>query len=281
LGWADLHLEEPAVAFGYNHLTGSYRYMVVWQNISLPSRVPEGICQNLVSVDGSPLTSPTYIDPGPNAGFPDITFNMATAQFLVVWEAPGGSSGIDIFGRRLGLGGLTEGSTFSINSDPHDDLHPSVTTNTQHRYLVVWQHDWGGTDTDWDIRGQFLNVIGGKEGVVQGIAATVDSETSPALAASGGIEEYLAVWEKKTASGKGIWGRLLYTDPDPSMLPPFEIAPPGGGDNEDPAAACHVTGYFVPYSWDPSDPSIYSDIYGRMLLEPVLNPGLWLLLLGN
>jgi len=280
LGWTGLDLRKPAVAFGYNHLTGPYRYMVVWQNVSISSGVPEGICQNLVSVDGSPLTFPAYIDPGPNDGFPDITFNVATAQFLVVWEEPGGSSGIDISGRRLSLAGFNEGNAFSVNADLYDQQHPSVTTNTQHRYLVVWQYDFGGTGTDWDIKGQFLDVSGSKVGGVQSIAMTYDNETLPALAANGGIEEYLTVWRKDTAYGTGIWGRLLYTDF--SALGSFEIDPPGGGDHYLTAAGCHNSGYLVTYTRDPGDPSIYGDIYGRMLLEPwVVNPGLWLLLLGN
>jgi len=62
----------------------------------------------------------------------------------------------------------------------------------------------------------------------------------------------------------------------------FEIDPPGGGDHYLTAAGCHNSGYLVTYTRDPGDPSIYGDIYGRMLLEPwVVNPGLWLLLLGN
>ena len=116
-------------------------------------------------------------------------------------------------------------------------------------------------------------------GVVLRIAQTTDNESRPALAASGGIEEYLAVWQRETTFGKGIWGCLLYTDL--SMLPSFEIAPPAGGDNGKPAAACHVSGYFVGYAWDSFDPTWYGDIYGRMLLQSVVNPGLWLLLLGD
>lgn len=281
LGLIGLDLKEPAVAFGYNHLAGTYRYMVVWQNVGISSGAAEGICQNLVSVGGSPLTSPTYIDPGPNDGFPDITFNMATTQFLVVWEeAPGGSNGIDIFGMRLSLAGFNEGNAFSVNAGLNDQQHPSVTTNTQHRYLVVWQHDWDGTGTDWDIKGQFLDVSGSKVGGVQSIAITYDNETWPALAANGGIEEYLVVWKKETASGTGISGRLIYTDF--SALQSFEIDPPGGGSHKwFPAVGCHNSGYLVTYSQDPLDPSIYGDIYGRMLLERGVNPGLWLLLLGN
>ena len=276
LGWAGLNLKEPAVAFGYNPVAGTYRYMVVWQNVSISNGVPEGICQNLVSVTGSPLTSPAYIDPGPYDGYPDITFNIAAAQFLVVWEGQGSSSGIDIFGRRLGLSGFNEGNAFSVNADSNGQEHPSVTTNTQHRYLVVWQHDWDGTGTDWDIRGQFLDVSGSKVGGVLPIAITYDSETWPDVAASGGIEEYLTVWNKE---GNGIWGRLLYTDF--SALQSFEITPANGGNPYSPSAGCHNSGYFVTYTWSPSDPLIYLDICGRMLLKPEGNPGLLLLLLGN
>jgi hypothetical protein len=268
----------PAVAFGYNHQTGSYHYIVVCS----ASGTLEGIVYNLVSVDGSPRIWLDVIDsaPGPLYSFSDISFNMATAEFLVVWEKNGGDSGMDIYGVRLNMDGHLQGAIFPINSATHDDLRPAVTTNTQHRYLVAWQHDYGGSNTDWDIRGQFLDASGGKVGGVQSIAITVDNEKYPALAASGGIEEYLAVWQKRTEFRHGILGRLLYTDF--SALGSFEIAPPGGGYNEYPAAGCHNSGYLVTYSRDPLDPTIYGDIYGRMLLEPrVVNPGLWLLLLGN
>jgi len=279
--WNDLNLQIPAVAFGYNPLTGIYKYMVVWQTSSVGTEALQGIGRRPVSVDGTPLGSVSYIDPGPNHDFPDITFNVATTEYLVVWEAPGDSSGsgIDIFGRRLDLDGVNQGIAISINSSVNDDKRPAVTTNTQHRYLVVWQYDYWGAGTDWDIKGQFLDVNGNKVGGVQSIAETVVNETSPAVAASGGIEEYLTVWQKETASEKGIWGRLLYTDL--SMLPSFEIAPPAGGDNENPAAGCHNSGYFVTYSRDIFDLNIHADIYGRMLLERAINPGLWLLLLDD
>jgi len=64
-------------------------------------------------------------------------------------------------------------------------------------------------------------------------------------------------------------------------LPSFEIAPPAGGDSVEPAAVCHFSGYLVGYSWDSFDPTSYGDIYGRMLLQRVVNPEVSLLLLDD
>lgn len=135
---------------------------------------------------------------------------------------------------------------------------------------MVWQHDYLGAGTDWDIKGQFLDVFGGKIGSVLAIAQTVDNETRPALAANGGLEEYLTVWQRETTWRKSIYGRLLYTDL--TSKNPFEIAPPAGGDNENPAIGSQSSGYFITYTWDSFTPTTYGDVYGKMYVKPTPAP---------
>ena len=102
-------------------------------------------------------------------------------------------------------------------------------------------------------------------GVVNYIANSSDSEENPALAANGRIDEYLVVWDYKAwLFGKTIQGRLLYNNW--FMLPIFTISPTtGSGDNENPAAACNNSGYFVTY--ERYYPTLPGDIYGRMMYD--------------
>lgn len=263
-----LDLEIPAVAFGNND------YMVVWQYSN------GGIGYRRVSADGVAQGSLANVDTGPNLGSPDITYNVTEAQYLIVYEGDGGvNREMDIFGRILNRDGSIPGNRLTIHTNSDDQKHPAVATNARDRYLVVWQHDLWGDGTDWDIRGQFLDESGKTIGIFQRIAETGDNETSPALGADGGVGkgEYLVVWQRETNLGKGIWGRLIYTDQALSSSSFFEIVPPGGGNNEDPAVGGGYNGgYFATYSWVDST-KIFGDIYGRMLLDfpwPVFVPAI-------
>jgi hypothetical protein len=104
-------------------------------------------------------------------------------------------------------------------------------------------------------------VNGDQEGFEFFIGLSTDHDTHPAVAANGGSSQYLAVWQRSTPGGERISGR--WRDSAGVWQPEFEIAPGGFGDNEFPAVASHLAGYFTTYAWKEWNPNARFNIYGR------------------
>lgn len=250
--WSAMNLKSPAVAWN------SYRneYMVVWQTEDTSGQLL-GIGRRRLSASGNFLSNADYITQSGFPGNPDITYNVAADQYLAVW-AQLGSSFVDIYGGRLSREGALQGSVFPISEAADEQQFPSVTTNEQDRYLVVWQDKRYG---DWDIFGQLLAVNGNKVAADFWVTLSTDDETQPDVAANGSAQRYLAVWQRGAAGGETIEAGFL--DANGLLISPFEVAPGGFGDNVHPAVGTHLAGYFVVYDWTSWTPGSNSDIFGR------------------
>ncbi|MCJ7552176.1 MAG: hypothetical protein MUQ30_21100, partial [Anaerolineae bacterium] len=220
-----------------------------------------GIGRRRLGAGGAFLSNADYITQSSSPAFPDIAYNPAADQFVVVWAQIGSSFiDIDIYGGKLSPEGALQGGIFPIGAAANDDQFPAIATNEQNRYLVVWQHKWA--TNDWDIYGQFLNGSAGLVGGNMGFDTSIANETRPAVAVNGATREYLIVYQKTTLVGDGIWGK--HVDEDGVTLDGFEVTPGGFGDNAHPAVATHLAGYFVAYEWEPWGGGSVSDLYGRM-----------------
>ena len=250
--WSSMNLKFPAVAWN------SYRneYLVVWQTEDLTGQLL-GIGRRRLGANGSFLSNADYITQSGFPGSPDITYNVAADQYLAVW-AQIGSSFIDIYGGRLNREGALQGSVFAINEAADEQQLPSVTTNEQNRYLVVWQDKRYG---DWDVAGQLLDADGNKVGGDVWVTLSTDDDTHPDVVANGPTQQYLTVWQRGTPSGEAIEAGLL--DADGTIVDAFELAPGGFGDNATPAVGSHQAGYYVVYDWSSWTPGSNSDIFGR------------------
>jgi len=234
--------------------------MVVWHTENAASNLLLGIGRRRLGANGSFLSNADYVTQSNFPNSPDIAYNPAADQFVVVW-AQIGSSFIDIYGGKLSREGALQGSVFPIGVGANEQQFPAITTNEQNRYLVVWQDD-RLVAGDWDIYGQFLdgsaNLVGGN----RWYDVSNENETRPAVIANGATREYLIVYQKTTAGGESIWGN--FTNENGVFLDWFELSPGGLGDSGHPAVATHLAGYFVVYEWEPWDPNSVTDLYGKM-----------------
>lgn len=255
-------LKFPKVAFGYNIGSNKYEYMVVYQTAATDSGALYGLNGIAVKNDGTFPIPPFQIDAGPNIGNPDITFNPGTAEFLAVWAEYNGTNGIiDINGRRVGLDGPLA-SSFSVSPAVENQQQPVVTSNSQNRYLVLWQYDFQGDGTDWDIRGRFLDVTGTGVGSEFGIAYSFNSERNISVASNPLADDYLVVWQKDDAVfGNTIRARQFTTSR--VFKDDFEVAPAAGGSNSYPTVGGKKSGYFIAYIWDDFVPTKHGDLYGK------------------
>ena len=255
--WSSTKLQVTAVVWN------SYRneYMVVWQTSLVSTGQLLGIGRRRLSNTGGSLDNADYITGmgTTNQGSPDIAYNLATDGYLAVWVEPGASAP-NVYGGWLSREGALQRGKFAVESSSNEQQQPADTTNTQDRYMVVWQEMVSG---DWDIHGKEVNSATGAPLATLYLIAILSGadETAPDVACNGSTGEYLAVWQKTTGSGEAIhavgWGSGV-------TIYAFEVTPGGLGDNKNPAVACSVPGYVIAYEWKSWTPGSDSDIYGRL-----------------
>ena len=240
------------------------QYLVVWAAQDTTTWQLTDVALALLDNAGNRLFG-TIISTDMSPHQADVTYNLAKDEYLVVWRRMWGPADGDIRAARIDGGNavvVNPPGVFTVSAPTEDQLPPSVTTNQQHRYLVVWQHAYPGPCCDWDIRGQELDVNGGLVGDEITIAQSLDDETAPSVAARPGTHrEYLAVWQRATAAGETIraaaWGDAGWTYYG-------DLAAVAFWDNESPAVAAGAPGFFTVFEGDAQgDPTVYRHIYGR------------------
>ena len=212
----------------------------------------------------------------------NITYCNYCAKFMAVWRHMTSAGNGDIYGAFLHQASgavMDPPGIFVINDSTLDQNFPSVATDDNNLYVVVYQNTYSGSDRD--IWPQTIDAQGNKIGLPFAVSITNDDETSPQVASFLNSGRALAVYEKKTATGKAIWAthwKIGQTD-----VKRMEVASYSFWENETPAAAVgyKFTGAVpipevpvVVYVGDSTgDPTEYRRIYGRMLVfEKVFLP---------
>ena len=198
----------------------------------------------------------------PQAG--DVTYNVAADEYMVVWRQNYSGDDWDIWGARVRGDNdavVTPPGEFYIDRAGTDQNNPAVATNTQDRFLVVWQQGLALPTTDWEIYGRELDITGSPvTPSSSAIAYTPDNETYPDVAINGANNQRMVVWRRYTGSGYAIWQSGWF--PPASPLPPFEIAP-ASNVWALPAIAVGPPGFLSVYEKRQTT----SFIYGRMYWE--------------
>ena len=123
-------------------------------------------------------------------------FNSQRGEYMVVWynDRPGND---DIYCQRVSADGTLIGSRVSIAAVLGvERRHPDVAYNSkQDEYLVVWEHDAGGT-TRPNIHGRLVSATGLPQGseLTLGTGAALSIRDEPAVAYASTSDNYLVVW---------------------------------------------------------------------------------------
>jgi hypothetical protein len=200
----------PAVA--YNPVAGEF--LVVWQRQDI------WVEDRRLSGSGE-LQGPRHqlwgvpIRPYP-APVPDVVYNPATGQYLVVWDD---ASDDNIYGFRVSANGeavpgsdrIVISSAEGLQTGPRVGVHDTG-------YLVVWAD---GRDPDSsNLFGQLLSAAGERvdpEGtpgapsdVNTPLATAIPDQEAPALAFNPGGVEYLLTWAEDRLQGPDILGERIW-----------------------------------------------------------------------
>lgn len=252
------HQWNPQVAYG----RAVEEFLVVWMNEFQAGAPPVYISGRRVkAADGSfpgSTTDLTISHTAQNRVNPDLTYNLARNEYLVVYD-----NAVDIFGIRLtGDLGHNFGGEFGIAGWPDAENHPAVAAcRGADQYLVAWQSDQGSSNDA--IYARFMNGEG-TPGNVYLIDDTTSPEQEADVACNLAGTQYLVTWQTRYTNVKyGIWGRLV--QPDETMESEFGIVPPGSAtDRTNPTSAGGHTNYLV--AWEHQrDGTSYQDIHGRVV----------------
>jgi hypothetical protein len=225
--WADRGFFTARVAWN------PYRnqYLVVATAVDTVSHKFNDVAARRVMADGSTpydghsvsLQSQTL---QPQGG--DVTYNLAADEYLVVWRQNFLGNDWDIWGARVRGDNdavVTPPGQFAIDTLNVDENHPAVATNTQDRYLVVWDQGVGMPATDYDIYGRELNISGAATTLNSfPIAVSSDEETFPDVAINGGNQQRMVVWRRDIGTGYAVYQFGWYPDVMAIWMP-WEIAP--------------------------------------------------------
>jgi hypothetical protein len=264
ISWANRSFWVPRVA--WNSIRNEY--FVVWNafdtTISFPPGVPSDIAGYRVSASGvvqnpgSPSILTTYASPHQV----DMVYNLAMDEYFLAFVVVHTSvtTGNDIYGLRVDWNGTPDGGLIEICKIANNQDAPAVATNEQNRYMVVWQHEYGGTDHD--IYGREYNADGTPVASYFTIASWMEDTTVPDVAANGANNEWLAVWQQSLGGGAGYAVKGMRWGSGPTVWTYFfDVANWAFVECKNPAVACDIPGYLIAY--EEKIPPGKFDIYGR------------------
>jgi len=203
---------QPSIAYNSQR----QEYLVVWYNDRAGC---DDVRARRVSRTGDLLGSPFYVSAGCPADrrYPDVAYNSAHDQYLVVWEQHEAASGNSIKARRVsGTGQVLDTTDIPIRSagyNTYTPVKPAVSyASTSDRYLVVWAETWHPLPIIHDVFGQVVTQSGALEGsrftISEGTGNDVRDE--PDVAYNRHANRYIVVWQQKAGSLWDIHGQQVH-----------------------------------------------------------------------
>jgi hypothetical protein len=265
--WANRSFWTPRVAWNSYH----NEYLVVWNAFDTTSGFPPGVPSDIagyrvsaggvVQNPGSPLILTTYAYPHQV----DMVYKASTDEYFLAFVVVHTqvTTGDDIYGLRVSWNGtpVNPPGLIHVNELAKDQDVPAV-ASIGDRYMIVWEHEYSGTDHD--IYAREYDHVGAPIGSYFTIASWTEDTTAPAIAGGGGSSyEWLAVWQQALGGGTGyaIKGFRWGTSPGVRTYF-FDVANYAFWENESPAVAADAPGYLIVYEGDSSTTNRH--IYGRM-----------------
>jgi len=199
----------PAVAYG----STAGQYLVAWED-KAPEKVDYDITARRVGNDGSLVGNEIAVSAWEYDQLkPQLAFNSAANEFLVVWEDHHWAWGEarDIYGQRVSGSGALAGGNFAISwEETNLRENPAVAYKAAaNEYLVAWEYEY--TPTDHDVYRRRVARNGDLPDGEVAVSSLSSWEGQPALAADAG-DAYLVVWEDgRDAATKGLdlWADLV------------------------------------------------------------------------
>jgi hypothetical protein len=191
-------------------------YLVVWERrIGDDEFGQYDIYAQRVGADGTLLGSALALDTGGNSQVhPAIAYNATTDEYLVVWQDLYTTGDWDIMGRRVAGNGALLGSELSLEAPGGAQTSPDIAYNSRHNeYLLVWEDQWGGLYTDWDLKAWRLDGVGNQISWYMLSSDQANRRMNPAVSYAYNADEYLVTYEYEySATDLDVWQTRLRWD---------------------------------------------------------------------
>jgi hypothetical protein len=277
----------PSAAYNPNEK----EYLVVWSN-DRPGN--DDIYARRLSAHGKQIGE--WISIAAGAGFerrnPDIAFNSAREEFLVVWEEEPHVGYLRIQGIRVSKTGQLIPPVIEISAGlalKNCQLPSVAYASTSDTYLVVWESLVSGAFYS-TIEGKLLSSSGNPQGSNFQLSEPISgppafSDQNPDLTYNRSRNEFLAVFER-TYDSKGvkdIYGRLVTGNGNPLNSSAEPIS--GTADDKlNPSVAAiptvlHEGKYFV--AWESQYSPGNNNIFGKRFTHDLSGDGIILMLSGS
>ncbi len=187
----------PAVAAN----SQQHNYLVVWDDNRAGNNVD--IYGQVISSNGSLMGSGFSLSVTNSQNFPEVAYNPAQNNYLVVWEDNRSSSADDIYGQVISADGSVVGSSFAIAAASSNQYDPVVAYHSASQtYLVAW---WDRRNGNYDIYGQIISstgVLSGSNFAIANFSGSNNEQAYPDIAAlpGGAPGEFLLVWQDRRNS---------------------------------------------------------------------------------
>jgi len=190
----------PAVAYA----STANKYLVVWDEIVNFTTMSSDIIGQMFSSAGAPEGGAFVIPHGStesNREKPDLAYNRARNEFLVVWQQ-WNFHDFDIYARRVTGGGqLLQPQSIDISGAhwTEDQKAPAVAAlpneGPNGQYLVVWEdHNPGGIGHTTARRVEGTGSPSGSSCYVCSLDSYANDQTNPAVASNESAGQYLVSW---------------------------------------------------------------------------------------
>jgi subtilisin family serine protease len=207
------HIEDNVVVSNTTGIAGSGVALTVQGNeirdnttgLDLHTSGATTVQGNLIAGNGTGAAlAPGW--PTGNRTNPDVAYNSARDEYLVVWEDARDASSRRIYGQRLsGEGALTGGEIGLAASG--DNYGPRLAYDpVGDAYLALWRQSNGISNT---LAGQMIASDGTLSGTLFAIATFTGTQSSYALAANTTSGGYLVVWNDAADEDYDVYAQLI------------------------------------------------------------------------
>jgi len=191
--------------------------------------------------------------------FPDVAYNMARNEYLVVYD-----DGNDVYAKRLKNDGTILGAGLGVAGWPGKEEHAAVAACAlNNQYVVAWQSDQNSGNEA--IYARYIDGDGTIRGVYK-VDDTTSPEIEPDVACQNDGRTYLFVWQTRFTNLKyGVYAR--FADKDAQMTSQFPVVNPSTNrGRQHPAVAGGNVNFMV--AWEHArEGSNYIDIHGKIITQ--------------
>ncbi len=197
----------PRVAFA----DWAGEYLVVWEDAVQPPDID--IYAMRVSEEGLPIGGVIGVGVSGNPDLhPDVAYNYAMDEYLVVWENEYNAFDHDIFARRVGVDGIPIGGEIHVAYTTAYDQKPVVVYNPgTFGYIVVFERLINpGELEQTDVMAVTVDAMGTPGAFEITIANGYLDEQAPAVACDG--LNYMITWQGDYSVETNIYGQKVQWD---------------------------------------------------------------------